>query len=96
MTEPRHRTARHLQPRTLYVRGTSEPRLSRVDEQHIADTARLSNTELLTAEVLQSLNRIYGELDAIERNLGQIASGNHRDAIRFARRGINSIAKTLR
>jgi hypothetical protein len=82
-------------PRSLYVQGRLEPGLSRADEDEQAQKAHRRNRTNNRAELQRALATITTELEFVERRLGQVAPGDHRDAIRFARRAIAKLNRTL-
>lgn len=79
------------QPRQL----NHEPRLSIADERVVVEAAHRRNGQAMRADLQKSIANITTELAYIEANLGRVAPGDHRDAVRFARRAIAKLNRTL-
>jgi len=100
MTDPRRELERQHQPRTLrLVGGDLEPRVSRVDEQRIADDARerrdaglRAEREAFEARLTDAIAHAERAADHVRETLGRVTREDYRDLdrIRRAYRAIKS------
>jgi hypothetical protein len=72
-----------------------EPRLSIADERAVVEAAHRRNSQAMRADLQKALANITAEIAFIEANLARVAPGDHRDAVRFARRAIAKITRVL-
>jgi hypothetical protein len=75
--------------------GFPEPRLSPADERTVIEQARRRNGEALRADLSKAIATMTAEVDFLEANLGRVVAGDHRDAIRFARRAIAKLERAI-
>ena len=78
-------------PRQLH----HEPRLSRRDEQDIADVAKLRNGQATRGELLAALARIDADVEHVKATLGRVAPGDHRGYFREIEHGIAGVKRAL-
>ncbi len=93
-----HRATAQLRAKVEPRRLSSDhelQRLSRVDENEIADDARNLGEAVARAEVHQRIATIRHELAALNVKIGIAASGNHRDTIRMITRALNTLERTV-
>lgn len=83
------------QPRTLKTRSGSEPRLSVADEQAITDSVRIHERRETRADALARIATMRAELDALAKTLQVAAPGDHRNALRMVRRGLDSLERSI-
>lgn len=83
---------REHRPRQLQ----GEPRISRADEEHIADAARRRNGDATRADLLASLDTVTAELAFIKERLGRIAPGDgHRGYFREIEHGLTGVRRVI-
>jgi|SRR5450755_3821508 hypothetical protein len=75
--------------------GFPDPRLSPADERSVIEQAHRRNGEALRADLIKAIGTMTTEVDFLETNLGRVVAGDHRDAIRFARRAIAKLDRAL-
>jgi hypothetical protein len=78
-----------------YVHRDSIDRISRADEQELADTAHRDNAAEMTRLLLASIRRLEAEIEFIEMNAGRVIPGRHRDDLRMTRRGVKNLTRKL-
>jgi hypothetical protein len=87
-------TELHREHRPRQLQG--EPRISRADEEHIADAARRRNGDATRSEVVASLETVTAELTFIKKRLGGIAPGtDHRGHFREIEHGLTGIRRAI-
>jgi hypothetical protein len=79
------------QPRTLL----REPRLSKADEQTIANGARRTEQEVARAEVSEAVQRMRRDLEVIYKHIRKAAPGNQRNSLRLVTAGLKGIERAI-
>jgi hypothetical protein len=70
-------------------------RISKREERDYADAARRRNGQATRADLKKAIANMAAELEFVEAHLGRECPGDHRDAIRFARRAIQKLSRPL-
>jgi dihydroxyacetone kinase len=78
-----------------YVHHDSIDRISRADEQELADTTHRDNAAEMTHQLVASIRRLEAEIEFLEMNVGRVIPGRHRDDLRMTRRGIRNLTQKL-